>query len=44
MLNLIVVGNPDYYSFFSDSKGEESFSSFPAFESTLTHSERNCSP
>lgn len=34
MLNLIVVGNPDYYSFFSDSKGEESFPVSRLFEST----------
>ncbi len=44
MLNLIVVGNPDYYSFFSDSKVKSLFQ-FPDFlNPPLTHSERNCSP
>lgn len=34
MLNLIVVGNPDYYSFFSDNEGEASFPVSRLFEST----------
>ncbi|MBS0908432.1 FRG domain-containing protein [Tatumella sp. JGM118] len=34
MLNLIVVGNPDYHSFFSDYNGEASFPVSRLFEST----------
>lgn len=34
MLNLIVVGNPDYHSFFSDNIGEASFPVSRLFEST----------
>ncbi|PXW15738.1 FRG domain-containing protein [Pantoea sp. JKS000250] len=34
MLNLIVVGNPDYHSFFSDSRGEGTFPVSRLFEST----------
>lgn len=34
MLNLIVVGNPDYHSFFSDNNGEASFPVSRLFEST----------
>lgn len=34
MLNLIVVGNPDYHSFFSDTDGEATFPVSRLFEST----------
>ncbi|EPG9254915.1 hypothetical protein AB6G07_20855 [Providencia stuartii] len=34
MLNLIVVGNLDYHSFFSDNNGEASFPVSQLFEST----------
>lgn len=34
MLNLIVVGNPDYHSFFSDTNGDASFPVNRLFEST----------
>ncbi|CAI2448498.1 FRG domain [Serratia proteamaculans] len=34
MLNLIVVGNPDYYTFFSENRGEASFPVSRLFEST----------
>jgi hypothetical protein len=37
MLNLIVVGNPDYHSFFSDNNGEASFPISRLFESTPGH-------
>ncbi|MDM9284619.1 FRG domain-containing protein [Providencia rettgeri] len=34
MMNLIVIGNPDYYSFFSESNGVDSFPVSRLFEST----------
>ncbi len=34
MMNLIVIGNPDYYSLFSESNGDDSFPVSRLFEST----------
>ncbi|MGQ5738337.1 hypothetical protein ACSJL2_000465 [Serratia sarumanii] len=34
MLNLIVIGNTDYYKFFSENRGEASFPVSRLFEST----------